>query len=259
LEAGVSETIRTPVEDLSCVAITVEPVNFDWSEGYGERWDLVYPDLSEWTLQQCRAWLDDIGYSRPDPDPWTMNRAELLAFLADSGIDDGLSGKDEDDIRYAVISAVNAGDADGLDDWRERVQERMQDEPDRYTPMMSYYYPLPELKNKWSSPEAAQAHQELYGGPVCVALVGDEPVLALTGGGMDLSPEICRAYMLLGYLPPVHFAGDLPRMGGRKSETDVWVAQGAVRACEVAAQWAQRRLERARDYLAWVQAEQGRS
>jgi hypothetical protein len=231
LESGVSETIRKPVEDLSCAAILVEPVNYDWSEGYGDRWDLVYPDVSDWVLQQCKQWLDDIGHDYPDPNPWGMDRDGLVAFLADSGIDD----------------------------WRECVRERMHDEPDRYTPMMSYFYPLHELKYRWPAPEAAQAHLELYGGPVCVALVGDEPVLALTGGGMDLSPEICRAYMLLGYLPPAHFAGDLPRMGGRKSEADVWVALEAVRACEVAAQWAQRRLERARDYLTWVRGEQGRS
>jgi hypothetical protein len=227
----VSETIRTPVEELSCAAILVEPVTFDWSEGYGERWDVVYPDVSEWTVSQCRAWLDDAGYGHPDPNPWEMDRAKLQEFLADSGIDD----------------------------WRECVRERMQDDPDRYAPMMNYHYPLPELRHQWPSPEAAQAHLELYGGPVCVALVGEEPVLALTGGGMDLSPDICRAYMLFGYLPPVHFAGDLPRMGGRTSEADVWVAQGAVRACEVAAQWAQRKLERARDYLTWVRGEQGRS
>jgi hypothetical protein len=259
LEAGVSETIRKPVEDLSCAAITVEPVNYDWSEGYGERWELVFPDVSDWTLQQCRAWLDDIGYDRPDPDPWTMDRAKLLAFLADSGIDDDFSGADEDTIRGAVISAVNSEDADGLDAWREFVQDRMQDQPDRYGPVMNYHYPLPEFKYSGLGEREAQAILEQHGGPVTLALVGGEPVLALTGGGMDLSPEICRAYMLLGYLPPVHFAGDLPRMGGRKSETDVWVAQGAVRACEVAVQWAQRSLERARGYLTWVQAEQGRS
>jgi hypothetical protein len=39
----VRDTIRTPVDHLSCAAILVEPVNFDWSEGYGERWEVVFP------------------------------------------------------------------------------------------------------------------------------------------------------------------------------------------------------------------------
>jgi hypothetical protein len=243
LETAVSATIRRPVEDLSCAAITVEPVNFDWSEGYGEQWDIIYPDASDWTLQQGRAWLDDVGYGHPDPDPWGMDREALLAFLADSGIDDDFSGADEDAIRYAVISAVNAGDADGLDDWRECVRERMQDDPDRYTPMMNYHYALPELKYLWPSPEAAQAHLELYGGPVCVALVGDEPVLALTGGGMDLSDRIAEAYMLLGYLPPFHFC-DLPEYGGALTEQRRWVLDGCLRSCQVVEGWAQRRRQK---------------
>jgi hypothetical protein len=247
LETAVSETIRKPVEELSCAAILVEPVNFDWCEGYGERWDVVYPDVSDWTLQQCKRWLDDIGHGYPDPNPWGMDWAALLAFLADSGIDDDLSGKDEDDIRYAVISAINTGDIDGLDDWRECVRERMQDEPDRYTPMMNYHYALPELSYLWPSPEAAQAHLELYGGPVCLALVGDEPVLALTGGGMDLSDRIVEAYMLLGYLPPYHFC-ELPEYGGALTEQRRWVLDGCLRSCQVVEGWAQRRRQKLAAY-----------
>jgi hypothetical protein len=242
LEAAVSETFRKPVDELSCAAVATTPVDFDWSEGYGERWELVFPDLSEWTLQQCRAWLDDVGYDHPDPDPWKMDRDALRAFVADSGIDD-VSGEDEDAIREAAVSALNAGDIDGLDDWRECVRERMQDEPDRYTPMMNYYYPLPELKYRWPSPEAAQAHLELYGGPVCVALVCDEPVLALTGGGMDISDRIAEAYMLLGYLPPFHFC-DLPEYGGALTEQRRWVIDGCVRSCQVMEGWAQRRRQK---------------
>jgi hypothetical protein len=239
----VSDTIRTPVDHLSCAAVLAVPVDFDWSEGYAERWDVVYPDVSEWTLQRCRAWLDDIGYGHPDPDPWAMDRDELVTFLADSGIDDDLSGKDEDDIRHAAIAAINAGDIDGLADWREFVRERMQDEPDRYTPMMSYYYPLPELKYQWPSPEVAQAHLDLYGGPVCIALVGDDPVLALTGGGMDLSDRIAETYMLLGYLPPFHFC-DLPEYGGALTEQRRWVLDGCLRSCQVVEGWAQRRRQK---------------
>jgi hypothetical protein len=76
-------------------------------------------------------------------------------------------------------------------------------------PMMNYYYPVP-LRGAPESAARKLAHL-----PLCVVEVGGSYGLALTGGGMDLSWEICEAFMLLGYLPPVHFASGLPMMGGR--------------------------------------------
>ncbi|MDH5523044.1 MAG: hypothetical protein OEY01_03440 [Desulfobulbaceae bacterium] len=38
--------------------------------------------------------------------------------------------------------------------------------------------------------------------------------MALAAGGMDLSWDICEAYISLGYYPPAHYC-DLPRMAGR--------------------------------------------
>lgn len=88
-------------------------------------------------------------------------------------------------------------------------------------PMMSYYYELP------TDPSDA-AIAELVELPVCVVYIDGEPGLALTGGGMDLSWEICEAFMRLGYLPPLHFAG-LPAIAGRGTSKDD-LAIG--RACE---------------------------
>lgn len=92
-------------------------------------------------------------------------------------------------------------------------------------PMMNYVYELDDLT--WgrfgfhSSIQEAAAH--LYDLPLCIIEFYNGPIdygLALTGGGMDFSWEICEAYMRLGHVPPVHFA-DLPRMGGRgESEAD---------------------------------------
>lgn len=80
-------------------------------------------------------------------------------------------------------------------------------------PMMMYYYPLPEAL----SDEQIEA---LVDEPLCYVRVGDTHGLALTGGGMDLSWEICEAFIKIGYFPPVHFC-NLPRMAGRgESERD---------------------------------------
>lgn len=106
-------------------------------------------------------------------------------------------------------------------------------------PMMSYYYPLPA--NIDDMTEAAQAIANL---PLCLVRVDAEWGLALTGGGMDLSWEICEAYMRLGYLPPLHFA-DLPRMAGKPSgDVDRWVIAGCKKSAELAASWATRTAER---------------
>jgi len=77
-------------------------------------------------------------------------------------------------------------------------------------PMMNYYYELPN--GDWSE-DAARKIADL---PLCIVYFEDsgEYALALTGGGMDLSWEICEAYIRLGLLPPVHYC-DLPGMSGR--------------------------------------------
>ena len=60
--------------------------------------------------------------------------------------------------------------------------------------------------------EAAKALVDL---PLCIVYLIEEEAyfLALTGGGMDLTWQICEAYMRLGYLPPTHFSR-LPRYAG---------------------------------------------
>ena len=82
-------------------------------------------------------------------------------------------------------------------------------------PMMNYYYELPYYEG---DPEEDQL--TLYQSSANVVLVrmpnikdnGDSYALALSGGGMDLSWDICHAYILLGYAPPLHFC-NLPDLG----------------------------------------------
>lgn len=113
-------------------------------------------------------------------------------------------------------------------------------------PMMNYRYDI-DSRRVGGPREAAAALARL---PLClVVFEGNDEYLALTGGGMDLSWEICEAYMRLGYLPPAHFI-DLPGMAGKslKDPDDRWVIEGCMRTAEVQMRWAGDRLERLKEY-----------
>jgi len=109
-------------------------------------------------------------------------------------------------------------------------------ESDDYAPVMSYYCPLPNLRMS-----AEQAQAAIEDTNCAVVNVKDEygdweTVLALAGGGMDLSWDICEAYMLLGYLPPLHFCR-LPRFVGWKLTAHrAWIIAGCNRSCPPCAQ-----------------------
>lgn len=103
-------------------------------------------------------------------------------------------------------------------------------------PMMNYQYPLPD---RWFGEEEIALLIDL---PLCiVTLDGDESqFLALTGGGMDLSWEICAGYIALGLLPPAHFR-DLPRMAGMTlTERNARVVAAMERSCTILQGWFER-------------------
>lgn len=106
-------------------------------------------------------------------------------------------------------------------------------------PMMNYLYPLPKY-----AIQSDKEKKKLDGLPLCVVhlLETDEWGLALTGGGMDLSWEICEAYMRLGYLPPAHFAR-LPDMAGMKLDTrNKWILAGCTRSVRMQRNWCSTKL-----------------
>lgn len=120
-------------------------------------------------------------------------------------------------------------------------------------PMMNYHYPLPSLGDASDEYDAADRIRDL---PLCVITWQDGRdetySLALTGGGMDLSWQICEAFMRLGFLPPARFA-DLPGMAGvGKSEDDRAVVAACVRSLEESAvrlEWRAESAKREADAL----------
>lgn len=170
----------------------------------------------EWGAEICDIDGDDEGWAivYPDPDHWTDE--QCVEYASDEGIED-----------------------DDHDDMREVIREHLLENPDE--PMMSYYYPLPRSEER--DPGELQAILAVQAGPVVCVLVNGRPVLALSGGGMDLSWEICEAFIVLGYCPPAHFC-DLPAMAGRgESERDKRIVRACVNSLEVQARWAMRPVE----------------
>lgn len=104
-------------------------------------------------------------------------------------------------------------------------------------PMMNYWYPVPISDCE----EAAKAISHL---PLCVVeFEGGDTGLALTGGGMDLSWEICRAFIALGFSPPVEFC-DLPDMSGwEKYPYAAEVIKACRESCDMASHWAARKAK----------------
>ena len=95
-------------------------------------------------------------------------------------------------------------------------------------PMMNYWYPV-------HINDEDQAAIKLAGTSLCVVNVDGQTGLALTGGGMDMTWDVCEAFIALGMLPPVHF-GDLPGMAGVGSERDLTIVAACLRSYKVMAE-----------------------
>jgi hypothetical protein len=110
-------------------------------------------------------------------------------------------------------------------------------------PAMNYYYPIESNDVR----ATALAVRDL---PLCVVEMNDRDTtgLVLTGGGMDLSWEICEGYIACGHYPPAHFA-DLPVYADRgKSEKDRRTIQACIRSCEILANWLNGRVIRLKEF-----------
>ena len=98
-------------------------------------------------------------------------------------------------------------------------------------PMMNYYYPV-DIDDMY---EAAKAIIDL---PLCVVEVDDNTGLALTGGGMDLSWDICDAFIQLGYLPPLHFCRLPDYVGMKLDERIKTILNACKKSAQISSRWA---------------------
>lgn len=118
----------------------------------------------------------------------------------------------------------------------ERTDSELAD--GEYEPMMNDRYKLPEF----TMPDNIKELLDEAGAVTVVYFPEEETYyLALSGGGMNLSWDICRAYMLLGYLPPLYFC-DLPKFAGMnlRRVRNAKVIQACKRSADVSANRAMR-------------------
>jgi hypothetical protein len=216
------------IKQLGCDAVNIKPVNVDWRElrgDDGEGWRSY--EASECDGCGQVVVLDagrgddahkDIGADRPEDHDGcggTLN-------------DDGLEHESGNpllscsDCTYVVI------DPDHCDGNIPLVEG----------PMMNYYYPVKLY-------DCADAARKIAHLPLCVVEMRDgETGLALTGGGMDLSWEICEAFICLGYYPPAHFC-DLPEMADKyMNERTLKIIKACQESCRILAGWVESRRER---------------
>lgn len=203
---------------LNCDAIAEKPFDVDWGDAFTypeePRAEIAYPDFTLWGLETLIDWIDD-----RDSNAAQEIRECLKNDYPEAG---------EPDPDYVQEGAA------------QTAERLAYDEPEEWEPLMNYAYPLP---GEHRDPSELQSILESNSmGSVVVVLLDGEPVLSLSGGGMDLSLEICAAYVALGYYPPAHFAGRLPRMafgaGWIPSELFVRTVQACAESCRIARRWA---------------------
>jgi hypothetical protein len=223
------QAAREAVKSLRTDCIDEKPIDFDFGgdELYDERGSERWSYLEAMRCESCQEAIlnfEDHGYVNDDGDPVELPKATSPQV-----------------------------DRDYLDEWAEEqgfehCPSYGADARDLYAegPMMNYMYPLGR-----SSDYSEDNARKLVDVPLCLVEC-DGAYLALTGGGMDLSWEICHAYILLGYLPPTHFT--LPRMAGMHlTEKNAMIAAAVERASEIQVGWLERRRDDARDMFTYLE------
>jgi hypothetical protein len=218
---------REHVASLRVSYIDAKPEYFDFGANrFDERGE--FGDV-RWSSMEA-VWCDDCEQWIVDPD------------------DHAFIDADGQPVPATVLLEDNEMEEDGLVEWAEangftacpRQGEGYNDFDSAEGPMMNYRYQIDDDVYIYDS---AHLIADL---PLCLVQDHEEDdnvYLALTGGGMDLSWEICEAYVRLGYLPPSHF--ELPEMAGKKlNERNARILAAVERSNELLANWAHGRRER---------------
>lgn len=229
-------TLAEAVKEMHVSTVDVKPRDADWRELDIDDWswvdsvDFHDDERNETVLLVTRGGsepshivIDGSAWELADWEAYADHVGEWSDETADHNLPVG-TFTPEDFNRYMEVEPYQRG-AEG--------------------PMMNYWYPIKENDSPYGGFDEYEAAATLKDLPLCLVQVDDEWGLALTGGGMDLSWEICAAYVALGKLPPIHFS-DLPRFGdqtGRQGSRRRIVVHAMRRSLEVSISWAQRKLQ----------------
>ncbi len=145
--AGYADTVGTPATDddrkairielrakqymdqeiLCCDSALVDKLLEDNYDGFTwEEVENLRVDPSEWSLEQCREWLEDNGHDLPDPNPWAMDRDELIACHLERVGTEVSQNFPEDAASVRSIVLCDLED-NIIDDYRDAVRDNAED------------------------------------------------------------------------------------------------------------------------------------
>lgn len=191
---------------LNCDTVDGKPIDIDWGEALGD-----------------------------DSEGW---RAFEALDCDECGREVVVSNLGEEEHRYIepeVVLTITDEDGDEIED---TVDNDCMGTLCFEGPMMNYWYPV-------KIDDCEEAARAIAAYSLCVVEFEDgQTGLALTGGGMDFSWEICGAFVALGYLPPLHFC-DLPDMSGMTwTESNERIVNACRQSAECASRWAEGKISR---------------
>lgn len=208
------------VEDLYTGAIHSVPVHVsDWQAPADEE----YPELGWWESLRVDFEGRTVVVVVQDSGQRVTTAVDTNGNRVDLDDDDAINTyleENSDEDGEPVPGAFEDGDFQRL---------AQLDLPQAQGPQMSHMYPLEGIDED----TARTAALELRDVSLCVVQVNGTFGVALTGGGMDMSWDICEAFVAVGYLPPIHFA-DLPNLAGERANR--YVLEAMLRSLDVAAE-----------------------
>lgn len=183
-------------------------------EGEEEGWVYPVPTLLPFAEVVRIASSHDIPLDLPRD---LMKDADVCrAYLEERDLPTGAEDDDPEDPWAALEDAWDNGDLEYV---AETYTEYFRDDPSPVMPISFHNWPI-----TLGADEAAeyQAVLDAYAGAAVLFFQGENCYVGLTGTGMDLTWDLCRAFCLCGFHPPVALCADLPR-DRKLSPLDEWV------------------------------------
>lgn len=276
---------KIDTSSLSYAYIDAQPIDIDWTAARGEDGDGLTIHLPEITAAvladygaghepeefDAAAWLEDnvldylsaerieeltAAFSLEDStelaeaiaahDAWkdctTFRAAADQVFNEDEAtiialrMEDDKAEHDEDALEQAVEEFRSSS---AYYEWEEAFQ-----------PMMNALWPC-EPRYGMTDEDAATAIDRYAGSTVLVTLNSEVhnglQGIAMTGGGMDMSWDLCAAYICCGCIPPVRLLSSVPHFAGQRMAP---MKQAVLECMDLAADWLEARAQRMRSYRA---------
>jgi hypothetical protein len=234
--------------DLHYSVVDGMPFNYSFSSSnhaeYGEHTD--NEDLKTWRVH-------------PSIEQFVRRSHQLAQLKQDRAEEKARWEKDEDRDMEDPPFDIDKPDEDTIDAVNLLNDRNCYEDIDSWHPLMNYAWPLdgtwernltlPDIDDIDIDEPSSWLSDFLLS--MTVVEINDEPYLAMTGGGMDMSWYLAKTYVNLGYVPPAHI--DLPAFGESLTDSHLRAAAAMKLAytCQIAR--AQRSLERLSENLGYME------